>query len=136
MFQIGLRGWRLSYFFFDWLLGDANFVIAGGLSIGLNSAHVATDVKLLFVSFLLGEGVHRDKAWLLARLKLEDYCVHPEDGAGLPTGREKLLTADSACDDVADERIALGQICSEIHLLPLVSLLDSQTREAKMSYIH
>ena len=88
---------------------------------------MAANVKLFSLTVVSGlraiKRILRHHADLRASFYFEDDGVHAEHWAVLRATGEELLAADSAGDDVADERVALGQIGSEIHFLPLVSLL-------------
>ena len=58
--------------------------------------------------------------------------MHSVDWAVVVAAGEEFLAFDGASDDVADKRILLGQVSSEVHLLPLKSLSDAQSWEAKV----
>jgi len=58
--------------------------------------------------------------------------VHSIDWAALATGRKEFFTPHSASHNVADQRVALWQISSEVHFLPFVVLLYAKTREPKI----
>lgn len=50
----------------------------------------------------------------------------------LALAREKLFATDSTGDDVAHQWVPFWQVSSEVHLLPLVFLLDAEAGEAKI----
>ena len=68
----------------------------------------------------------------LGALFFEDDGVHAVDGAvGVGAG-EELLALDGAGDDVADERVLLGEVGSEVHFFPLELLADAEARKSEV----
>jgi hypothetical protein len=93
---------------------------------------VTTDIKWSSLRFLSVEWVRWNNPLRLTWLQLQNNSVHAEDRSILTTSREKLFTTDGTSDNIAHKRVALGQICCEIHLLPFISFFDSKTRKAKI----
>lgn len=60
--------------------------------------------------------------------------MHSENGSrALLVVRKKLVAFHCARHDVAHERVALGELRREVHLLPLVALFYSKPWEAKIT---
>lgn len=101
---------------------------------------MAADVEWSFLALFRIKRVHRDLTWGLVWLKLQNDCVHTKErivgvtvARGLVSGGvEVFLTADGAGHDVANERVALGQVRREVHFLPFVFFLDAEPRKAKV----
>ena len=63
---------------------------------------------------------------------LENYSMHPVHWTVIIASREEFFTLNSTCNNVAHQRIFLGQICSKIHFLPFKTFSDAQSRKAKV----
>jgi hypothetical protein len=107
-------------------------IILSLLVVWFNFSYVATNIKWSAFRFFAVKWVRWYNSLSLTRLQFQNYCVHTEDGTIFTTSREKFFTADSTCYDVTHERVSFGQICCEIHLLPLISFFDPQSWKAKV----
>lgn len=81
----------------------------------LYAAKVAADIKF---NFLFAALFVERLSLRLDSVLLEDDRVHAVDRAGLASLREELFTAHSTRNDVADQRVALGEVRCEVHFLP------------------
>ena len=62
---------------------------------------------------------------------LQDYSMHTINGATiLVLPREEFLTTHCTGYNIADQRVSLWQVCSEVHLLPIVK--DTYWLEIKL----
>jgi len=66
-------------------------------------------------------------------LLLQDDRVHPIHRAICGAVGKEFLALDSGGNNVADQRIFLGQVGGEVHLLPLEALADAQPWEAEVA---
>jgi hypothetical protein len=107
-------------------------IIVSFLVIRFNFSYVTTNIKWSSLRFLTVERIGWDNTLCLTWFQLQYDSVHSEYRTVFTSAREKLLTTDSTSNDIAHKRIALGQICCEIHLLPFISFFDSEAREAKI----
>ena len=59
--------------------------------------------------------------------------MHPIDWSIIfALAREEFFTPDSTSHDIADKRVPFWEISGEVHLLPLVLLLDAEARETEV----
>lgn len=58
--------------------------------------------------------------------------MHPVHWTIVSASWEELLAFDCTRDNVAHERVSLGKVCREVHLLPLEPLANAQPREAEV----
>lgn len=58
--------------------------------------------------------------------------MHSVDRAIFNASREELFALDGAGHDIADQRVSLGQVGREVHLLPLEHLPNAQARKAEV----
>lgn len=112
-------------------------VVAFSFESKLYSANVAADVEFLWPgrrmvvlrvpvpalrsALITLVGVDDGRRWRTPRVfvGLEDDGVHAVDRpASLALPGEEFLTSHGTCYDVADQRIPLGQVRREVHLLP------------------
>lgn len=108
------------------------YIVFSLLVVRFDFSYVATYIKWSAFRFFTIEWVCWDNSLRLPRLQLQNYCMHPKDGAILTTAREKLFATDSTSYDITHKRVAFGQICCEIHLLPLISFFNPQAGKAKI----
>lgn len=76
---------------------------------------MAADIKF---NFLFAALFVKRLSLRLDTVLFEDDRMHSVDGARLAGLREELFTTHSTCNDVADQRVSLGQVRSEVHFLP------------------
>lgn len=58
--------------------------------------------------------------------------MHSKDRPCFTTLRKEFFASDSTCNNVAHEWVSFWQVCCEIHFLPLVALLNSQSWKSKV----
>ena len=91
--------------------------------------HVKHVVGVMSVAIFLLAYFWKLKLWVLL---LQDDSMHPIHRSILYTSWEELLALHCTCNNVTHKGVFLWQICSEVHLLPLELLSDTQSWETKV----
>ena len=59
--------------------------------------------------------------------------MHPIDWSIIfALAREEFFAPDSTSHNIADKRVSFWEISGEVHLLPLVLLLDAEARKTEV----